>query len=356
MTFLASASGFSLVRDVQEGSMASGEILEIPVTLMAGSDYMLVGFCDQACSNLDLLLLDASGEEVQADTLPDSQPMVTFSPESLHPSVVKVVMARCATPRCRFALGILGRSQEPGVPPGEDMIGRLALFGSELRVQGFTEIEGNRIGSLATDQAVRIPVSARQGLEYRIVGVCDQDCWDLDLALYDSAGGEVASDFLEDALPILAFSPESDGSFEVEVIMVACGLEPCGFRLGTYAKSDSPGPTTPSFSGELLFFETYDGELGPDDEQLGQAYVDEYEVQATAGQRIVVDLRSDEFDTLVRLLGPDGHGTENDDFAGEVGHSHIEQMALVDGTYSVQVTSFEGLDQGAYVLQIAVVK
>ena len=43
----------------------------ITTTLLGRSDYMVVGFCDDSCGNLDLALFDSAGVELQADRLED---------------------------------------------------------------------------------------------------------------------------------------------------------------------------------------------------------------------------------------------------------------------------------------------
>jgi hypothetical protein len=161
---------------------------------------------------------------------------------------------------------------------------------------------------------------------------------------------------MEDAIPILAHVADTTGEYRVEVIMIACGLEPCSYRVAAFARGQEIGPGGAALSGELLFFETYQAELDAEDEQVDGAYVEVFEVDAEAGQRIIVDLRSDEFDTFLRLLGPDGVGEENDDYGYDMGHSHIEMLVVDGGTYSVQVTSFEAGSEGPFVLQIAVVE
>ncbi len=241
--------------------------------------------------------------------------------------------------------------------PGEDMGGRLTLVGAEFMSLGFTEVGDELRGSLNTDQAITLPVTLQEGFEYRMVGVCDKDCFDLDLALLDSNGADVATDFLEDALPILTHIPDTTGDFQLEVTMVACGIEPCAYRIATYARGENVRPGGTTFSGELIVQESHNGMLDPDDEQLPSgAYLDTYQIEARAGQRIIVDLRSDDFDTLLRLEDPEGVGEENDDYGEDVGHSHIEWLTLMDGTYSIQVTSFEPDSIGGYLLQIAVVE
>jgi len=354
--FLESASGFNLLGTIQEKVLNSGQSIAITVSMLEGADYMVVGYCNDGCTNIDLVLLDSVGEEIQADRLPDSEPILMLTAESTGQYYIQVEAVECSIDGCDIAVGLLGSTGEPGVRPGEDMAGRLSLVGAELMSLGFIEIGDERRGSLNTDQAITLPVNLQEGLEYRMVGVCDKDCFDLDLALLHPSGEDAASDFLDDALPILVHVPDSTGEYGVEVIMVACDVEPCGFRIATYAKENDVRASGTTFSGEVVFQETYRGELESEDELLSGAYLDVYLVEVLAGQRIIVDLRSDEFDTLLRVLGPDGEGEENDDYGYDTGHSHLEMLTLVEGTYSIQATSFSPESSGAYVLQIAVVE
>jgi hypothetical protein len=279
-----------------------------------------------------------------------------FTAEATGSFQISVSAVNLSGPATQVAVGILGSTAEPGMIPGEDMSGRLTLIGAEFASLGFTEIGDERVGSLNTDQTITVPINLQAGTEYRLTGVCDQDCFDLDLVLRDPDGEEVASDILEDAIPILAHVADTTGEYQVEVIMIACGLEPCSYRLAAFAKGEEIGPGGATFSGEMLRHETHRGELDPEDETVGGAYVETFEVEAKAGQRVIVDLRSDEFDTLLRLSGPEGIMEENDDYGYDTGHSHIEMLVVEDGTYSVQVTSFEPESEGTFVLQIAVVE
>ena len=354
--FLESASGFNLLGTIHEGALDSGQSMAISVPLLEGANYMVVAYCNDSCTNLNLSLVDSAGKEIQADRLPDSEPILMLTAESTGQYYIQVEAVECPVDGCDFAVGLFGSTDEPGVGPGEDMAARLSLVGAELMSMGFTEIGDERRGSLNTDQSITLPINLQEDLEYRMVGVCDKDCFDLDLALLHPSGEDAASDFLDDALPILVHVPDTTGEYGVEVIMVACYVEPCAYRIATYAKGTNERPGGTTFSGEVVFQETYRGELESKDKLLSGAYIDTYEVEAWAGQRIIVDLRSDEFDTLLRVLGPDGEGEENDDYAYDTGHSHLEILTLTEGTYSIQVTSFSPESSGAYVLQIAVVE
>ncbi len=356
LDFLDAASGFQILGDIQTFTLQEGQDRSIRVTLVEGADYMVVGYCGDGCNNLDISLINEAGDVVQADHLPDAEPVLMFTAESTGSFRIKVDAVDVSAPATQVAVGILGSTAEPGMIPGEDMAGRLTLVGAEFASLGFTEIGDERVGSLNTDQSFAVSINLQAGTEYRLVGVCDQDCFDLDLVLKDPDGEEVGSDILEDAIPLVAYVADTTGEYQVEVIMIACGLEPCSYRLAAFAKGEEIGPGGAAFSGEMLLHETHRGELDPEDEKVGESYVEVFEVEARAGQRIIVDLRSDEFDTLLKLSGPDGIREENDDYGYDTGHSHIEMLVVTDGTYSVQVTSFEPESEGAFVLQIAIVE
>jgi hypothetical protein len=235
------------------------------------------------------------------------------------------------------------------------MTSRLSLFSSDLNKLGFTEVGEPRWGSIPNEQARRLPLVLEGGVEYRIVGVCDIDCYDMDLVLRDSDQTEVASDFMDDAVPVLAFIPEVGGVYDLEVGMVYCDLDPCAFQVATYANAAELGRLDEPFGGDIIYFQTYTGELSEDDEVVNGSYLDRYEVQVRAGQRIVVDLRTTPFPALVRIVDPDGGVEESDASTSDMGHSHLEIMALTDGTYIVQATGSAPEARGKYFLQVAVV-
>jgi hypothetical protein len=67
-----------------------------------------------------------------------------------------------------------------------------------------------------------VTVNLRAGWIYSIIGVCDDDCGDLDLQLHDENGNAVATDFIEDAYPFVTVEPQWDGPFTLSVEMPSC--------------------------------------------------------------------------------------------------------------------------------------
>lgn len=71
-----------------------------------------------------------------------------------------------------------------------------------------------------------------------IVGVCDIDCPDLDLSVFDRRGNLVEADIKTDSRPVVRFDVPTTATFEVRVHMVTCNREPCGFAVQAYRRSE----------------------------------------------------------------------------------------------------------------------
>jgi|TARA_B110000483_G_scaffold217811_1_gene270566 hypothetical protein len=70
--------------------------------------------------------------------------------------------------------------------------------------------------------------------DYTIIGVCDDDCGDIDLTILDDDNDVVAEDLLEDDYPIVNVSPRRDGAYTIDVDMYECDVEPCYFGIAIF--------------------------------------------------------------------------------------------------------------------------
>lgn len=80
------------------------------------------------------------------------------------------------------------------------------------------------------------PVYLSAGSSYRIVGVCDNDCSDVDLSLEDAQRVVLASDVLEDDLPILHFTPKTSTTYWIRPTMAVCNVNPCGYGIAVFVR------------------------------------------------------------------------------------------------------------------------
>ena len=105
----------------------------------------------------------------------------------------------------------------------------LTTRGYELTTQIYT-------GRLRDDESETLVSELRFGNDYAFLGVCDNDCSDVDLRLFDDDGREVDSDVRTDDWPVVRVTPARSGRFRVRVIMASCRTNPCYYGVGLYRK------------------------------------------------------------------------------------------------------------------------
>ena len=93
-------------------------------------------------------------------------------------------------------------------------------------------------GLLKPASSVTLEVELWAGRRYRILGVCDRSCSNLDLGLRDAAstGAAVAEDTLADSVPMLEFVASTTGPHLLSVEMTECGGDACYFGVHILSK------------------------------------------------------------------------------------------------------------------------
>lgn len=75
-----------------------------------------------------------------------------------------------------------------------------------------------------------------RGWDYKIYAVCDGDCGDIDLCLFDENGNEIDCDETTDDKPLVSVSPRWTGRFRLKVTMYECRINPCRFGIAVFGK------------------------------------------------------------------------------------------------------------------------
>ncbi len=81
-----------------------------------------------------------------------------------------------------------------------------------------------------------ITINLSADTSYGIVGVCDRDCRDLDISLYDSRGNRIASDLEDDDIPTITINPSRSGTYRVRVDMTTCNTSNCYYGIGVFGQ------------------------------------------------------------------------------------------------------------------------
>ena len=106
----------------------------------------------------------------------------------------------------------------------------------------------------------------------------------------------------------------------------------------------------------LASAQTHRGRLEAGDSTLSsKEYYDSYYFNVLAGDSVVLDLTSSEFDPFLILLSPSGADVQNDDYEGSATRSRLDQMLDESGEWRVVVTSYKAGEVGGYELRITTV-
>ncbi len=113
----------------------------------------------------------------------------------------------------------------------------LDMLGDVLVMEGYAYAGFAHEGTLAQGEAEDLAIRLGPGLEFAVVGECEMDCDDLDLALYDAAGEVIASDFMLDEFPLVEVKLPSNASYRLRVSMSGCHAASCRYAIQTLARA-----------------------------------------------------------------------------------------------------------------------
>jgi hypothetical protein len=90
------------------------------------------------------------------------------------------------------------------------------------------------MGALAQGASDDIWIGLRAGRTYHLIPLCDQDCSEVDLRMYDAAGTEVAHASDMDDIDILTITPARGGRYRMRMVMLGCSAAPCRYAIAMY--------------------------------------------------------------------------------------------------------------------------
>ena len=102
--------------------------------------------------------------------------------------------------------------------------------------QGFKPTGWRERGSLADDAEARHGIQLTAKTQYALLGVCDEDCEDLDLVILDPTGQTIGQDEATDDSPIVNFTAKTAGRYQVVARMADCDAAPCAYGVAAFAK------------------------------------------------------------------------------------------------------------------------
>jgi hypothetical protein len=110
---------------------------------------------------------------------------------------------------------------------------------------GQSLVRGPLGGALDEGNTVNYSFQLVAGRSYTILGVCDNDCTDLDITLYDPAGNQVAEDMLTDDKPVTSVTARRSGRYRATVSMAACSTGSCFYAVAAYGNAGGRNSARP---------------------------------------------------------------------------------------------------------------
>jgi hypothetical protein len=101
--------GYRMIHRIYTGALDDGESEAVELSLDIGTEYQIVGACDEDCTDLDFVLYDGSGREVDSDLLEDDVPVVAVTVTRSGAFRLRVAMAACSEEPCRYGIGVFGK-------------------------------------------------------------------------------------------------------------------------------------------------------------------------------------------------------------------------------------------------------
>lgn len=119
----------------------------------------------------------------------------------------------------------------------EEQVGVQLLAGAvALTNRGYKLSHEVTVRKLPTGGMHTITMQLDEGSSYAITAVCDEDCVDIDLFLYDDNGNQIDKDTQRDDLPVVTVSPKWTATFRLHVLIPACNASRCTFGVGVFSK------------------------------------------------------------------------------------------------------------------------
>jgi hypothetical protein len=111
---------------------------------------------------------------------------------------------------------------------------QLVYIQGAMADEGYQRTHDYTYGELDANAEETVSFDLNEGTSYLAVGVCDQDCSDIDLYLLDENGNVVAEDQGGEDHAVVEVTPAWTGSFTLRVKMYECSVEPCHYGVAIF--------------------------------------------------------------------------------------------------------------------------
>lgn len=122
--------------------------------------------------------------------------------------------------------------------PEQEVIFLMAVQVEEAARNGFSWMDVVNVGTVSAEGLLDLVAQLDAG-QYAAFAVCDSDCTDIDLAVFDESGKLLGSDEEDDSFPIVEFSLSAPQSILASMKEYSCDVAPCHHLVAVLARDES---------------------------------------------------------------------------------------------------------------------
>jgi hypothetical protein len=359
------ASGYTRVGQPAGLVLNSREPRDFSLSLQQGGCYAFASLGGPGSVDTDLVLNDASGEQIEADTRRERDAVVRYCAPATGSYSLSVRMYDGQGPL--FTVGyVQGSTQQPQAAPvmsttstaGAGLDENFALLDADMRARGYDGYGDRTRAELATGGTRNFEIQLEGGRCYAVIAVGDAGVRDLDIVLHDPNGREVDRDLAQDARPTVRVCAARSGNYYMQVRMTT--------GAGSYVYAPYRWPRGTRGSGmeglswvrasevsALLGVEGFQRDPGFDQEdgQLRRQGANAtHNVDLTGGQcYAIVVVGGDGVNDLDVTLSQGGNQLASD-YGSRNAFPSVRHCAQSDGRYAVTITAANG--SGDYHMQV----
>jgi hypothetical protein len=118
----------------------------------------------------------------------------------------------------------------------DDVRLQLQIYKLAGLADGWIETHNEQFGILNHQKVNSYNFNLKANTSYKVIAVCDKNCKDLDLVLFDENNKEVSRDSSKDNMPIVEVIPKWTGKYNLKVVMYQCNTNPCFYGVTVLAR------------------------------------------------------------------------------------------------------------------------
>ena len=105
-------------------------------------------------------------------------------------------------------------------------------------------------------ERAEVPFTAKlsSDVSYTILGVCDDNCSDLNLTLNNKQGDKISNDEKQDGIPVISFTPTENSDYRITARPDKCSTEKCEFGMALFVPESVELDVASELPEELYLF------------------------------------------------------------------------------------------------------